>query len=129
MAAREPSSWVLACHVLRNHFEGEDTCEETVDRLWRTKGGNKHRPRIHEKNCSISLERWDLKRLWSLIGEGDVTEETPHSTGEPPVVVRWEGRDYRIDGRKRINQMHRQRDQGPHPVLIVDIGSAQRIAN
>jgi len=100
---------------------GQD-CEQTVNRLW-TKGVSELRPRISESAATIYLECWGLDRLWSLIPDQDVTPDLPsHPISDPPIIVRWRGRDYRIDGRRRINQLKRSAEEGPHSVVIVDIG-------
>jgi hypothetical protein len=118
---REPSSWKLIRSILANHIKPGHDCAQTINRLW-TKNVTEHRPPIAEVGASVYLEEWPLARLWSLIPETDVTEMTPHLTHDPPIVVRWKGRDYRIDGRRRINQLKREGAEGPHSVVILDIG-------
>jgi hypothetical protein len=116
-------TWALVCRILSNHFKGA-FCEAAVDRLWRKKPKRRHRPKIDEKSATIYFERWELPRLWALIGPESVTEKAPHSIEDPPVIVRWCGRDYRLDGRRRINKMQREHKIAPHLVVILDIGDA-----
>lgn len=118
---REPATWSLVCTILRNHVKPDHDCEETVNRLW-TKGVSERRPRIAEARSTVYLEKWSLGRLWALIKETQITDLAPRSENDPPIVVRWKGVDHRIDGRRRINKLKRRGDEGPHSVLIVDIG-------
>jgi hypothetical protein len=118
------ASWEEMCRILSNHFEGNDDCEATLNRLIK-KGLGAQGTVITRQSISIYLEQWTLNRLWSTIKkDNDVTELVPHREGDPPIIMRWRGADYRLDGRKRINQLHRRLEQGPHAVLIVDLGCA-----
>jgi hypothetical protein len=70
---------------------------------------------------TVYVEKWSLERLQTLIGK-DVTELKPYPSMDPPMVVRWKGRDYRIDGRRRINMLKARGEVGPHDVVVLDIG-------
>ena len=112
--------WNLVCTILRNHIKPGHSCEKTVNRLW-TKGISEPRPKIRESGVTVYFEEWDLERLWTLIPDTDVTDLEPEHEGDPPIVVRWKGRDYRIDGRRRINQLKRRGENGPHSIIVVDV--------
>lgn len=118
---REPSSWQLICTILRNHIKPGHTCEQTLNRLW-TKNVVEHRPSITQSASTVYLEKWSLDRLWSLIDQRHITELGPFPADDPPIVVRWKGQDYRIDGRRRINQLKARNEDGPHDVVVLDIG-------
>ena len=109
------------CTILRNHVKPGHNCIQTVNRLW-TKNVTEHRPSIVEANSTVYLEDWSLDRLWTLVEEKDITDLPSFPANDPPIVIRWKRRDYRIDGRRRINQLKRDADEGPHSVLVVDIG-------
>lgn len=96
-------------------------CEKTVNRLW-TKNAVESRPPIAETTSTVYLEKWNLDRLWSLIDPKDITELAPYPANDPPIVVRWRCRDYRIDGRRRIIQLKKTNERGPHSVVVLDIG-------
>ena len=119
---REPSSWQSICTILRNHIKPGHTCEQTVNRLW-TKNVVEYRPSIAQAASTVYFEKWSLDRLWSLIDQKDITELEPFQANDPPIVVRWKDRDYRIDGRRRINQLKARNDDGLHHVVVLDIGN------
>lgn len=93
---------------------------DTVNRLW-TKGVTQARPKIVVSGADVHLEQWKPARLWALVPDADLTDLEPHMEGDPPIVVRWKGRDYRIDGRRRIIQLKKRGDEGPHNVLVIQI--------
>ena len=98
------------------------TCEQTVNRLWRKKLSPNFGPAILESESTVYLEEWTLERLWAQIPRGDITDLVPQKTGDPPIIVRWKGQDFRIDGRRRINQLKKESVEGPHTMVILDIG-------
>jgi hypothetical protein len=120
----ELSSWAYVYAVLANHVKAGDSDEDTVNRLWNKSASEPH-PRISELAAGVHLERWSLDRLWTLMTPADMTEEPPHSEENPPVVVRWGGEDYRIDGRRRIIRLKKREAEGPHAVLIINLPTAK----
>jgi hypothetical protein len=112
--------WQLLCRILRNHMKPGHSCEDTLNRLW-TKNVTELRPRIRETGATLSVETWDFEKLWALIPDADVTDQKPKSKVDPLIVVRWQNRDYRIDGRRRINEWKRRGENGPHTVLVIEI--------
>jgi hypothetical protein len=119
---RSQPSWEMLCAILRNHNHDGHSCEQTVNRLWRKKLDPNFGPPIAPDMSSVYFEAWTLDRLWAQIPPKDIVDLLPKKIGAPPIIVRWKGRDYRIDGRRRINQLKRDRAEGPHQVLILDIG-------
>ena len=120
--AKRTSPWDMACNILRAHVRPGESCEQAINRLW-TKGVSELRPWISRGAVDIYFEHWDPGRLSALDGKGEATAGKPPEAGDPPVVVRWRGRDHRIDGRRRIDDQHTQRGSGPREVLILDIGN------
>lgn len=76
-------------------------------------------PVISREEFDVAREAWDLERLWKLIHGTQQTDLPPAATHHPIIVVRWDGADYLIDGRRRINRWKREGMEGPHDVLVV----------
>lgn len=116
-----PASFEDVCRVLKNHFKGK-TCIATVNRLWRKNGWVTDKsalPELEESSLHVTRELWDIERLWANLRPEQTTDIEPLSTESEIVAIRWGGRDYVIDGRKRINHWKRGTEVGPHPMLVV----------
>lgn len=116
------SPWILACTILGHRAAPGETCEQTINRLW-THGVDELRPYISRGSVDIYLEHWRLDRVAALLGREGAAGEPVVEGGEPPVVVRWHGGDYLIDGRGRIAGLVQRGEKGPHEMLILDIGN------
>ena len=116
---RMPSSWPAVWAVIGNHVQGSDTCEGTIERLFRKRTAQSL-PSLSDANTSVYIENWDFPRLVSLV-EGEPVTHAPYSESGPPVVVRWNGGDTRVDGRRRIQCIAQQGMHGVFPVLIVEV--------
>lgn len=112
--------WPSVYAVLSNHRKAGHTDEQTVNRLW-TKCVTEPRPKIRESVDAVLAEDWPLDRLSLLVAPAEMTALTPYSESGPPIVVRWKGRDFRIDGRRRIISIVRRGAPGPYRVLVVDL--------
>ncbi|WP_284620728.1 hypothetical protein [Aquabacterium humicola] len=117
------SSWSLVYAILANHRQPEDVDDNSViNRLWNEASRGKG-PFLSEDNTTVVAEDWDLQRLAPLVqGEGE-TDLSSFPQHDPPVVVRWAATDFRIDGRRRINELVRASAPGPHTVLVLLLGS------
>ena len=113
--------WLSVFATLSNHVKAGDTDEDTVNRLW-TKNAKEPRPSIAQAKATVAAEEWSLERLSALVTGSEATDVPPHSESGPPIVVRWKGRDYRIDGRRRIIRLTARGAPGPHRVLVIDVG-------
>jgi hypothetical protein len=118
----ERSLWDEMCQVIKWHNHPQDYCVDTLNRLWRKDPlvENASRlPVLFQDLLDVSMESWSLEQLTSFIGPARETELQPAATDCAIVVLRWEGINYLIDGRRRINYWKRHRQSGPHRVLIV----------
>lgn len=114
--------WDLACDILRCHARPGEAPEQTINRLWTT-GTEELRPVIWRGSVDTYFEQWSAERIAGLPGNGGHVEAPPGETDDPPVVVRWRMRDYRIDGRVGRGQPAAQPGVVRHAVLILDIGN------
>lgn len=67
----------------------------------------------------MSAEMWSLERLCLLIPAPLVTSMQPYSPTGAVVVLQWDGEQYLMDGRRRINHWKRVAEEGPHRVLVL----------
>lgn len=120
--AKEPSRWNLACDRLRAHVRRGESCEQAINRLW-TRDGSELRPWISKVAVDIHFEYWKRERLATLGGSDEAIPDAPGDAVGPPVVVRWRGRDYLLEGHRQIDQLDKQGAPGPYEVIILDIGN------
>ena len=122
MPQQDPSLLPLIYSILSNHIKEGQNDEQTVNRLW-VKLMEERLPKFDPSTAKIYREDdWTLDRISALVPSAHETELEPHSESGPPITIRWKGRYYRIDGRRRIIRIVRRRDPGPHTVLVIDIG-------
>jgi hypothetical protein len=76
-------------------------------------------PQVSRSFLNVSAESWSLEKLWNLIHPEQFTDVEPNVTNLPVIVLRWNGTDYLMDGRRRINRWKRNESIGPHRVLLV----------
>jgi hypothetical protein len=113
--------WEEVRDVMRwRHFAPGHNEIDSIKRLlsrppWSTDLG------ISRRNSKVEVELWDRALLWRLILENPslITDKEPAKTSGAIVVVRWAGREYLIDGRRRINHWQRNGVTGPHRVLVI----------
>lgn len=117
-----PGSWEEVCRALKwQDFQGH-SCIDTLNRIWAkdpTGGNPRPLPVISREASEVTNESWDLDRLWSLIHALGKTDVPPRSTSPAVIVLRWEGVDFLIDGRRRVNHWKRNAEGGPHRVLVI----------
>ena len=77
-------------------------------------------PWIKEQNLSANNEWWPLEKLVPLTTHSH-RKPNPAGEEEPVIVAHYRGRCYLLDGGKRINKRRAERNEGPHPVLVVDV--------
>lgn len=100
-------------HVLKNHPNGY--CAAKVARLF-----GKSPWLVDEvAKAAVVEESWDLPKLQGLLHVEQETPTPPNSRDGAIIVLRWNGRDYLIDGRRRINQWVREKTSGPFRVLVI----------
>ena len=119
----EQDLWSELASILANHFESDHDCIDTINRLlrknpWLKDSGSTLQ--IPRKGLRLSVEYRDLERLWPLIHASQVTTSKPHPASGAVVVLRWDERDYLMDGRRRINQWKRSGLRGPHRSLLLE---------
>ena len=105
-------------HVAPSHDE-----VDTFNRLL-VKRREKFEPtlilQIPDEGLRIAAENWNLGKLWGLLHPSQIVDDDPGLPEGALVVLRWEGRDFLMDGRRRINYWKRKGIEGPHRVLVVD---------
>jgi hypothetical protein len=113
------------------HREGNDTPEETLNRLWRKhidgrvkKYGGEFvtaAPRcLTAENTSITSEKWPTDALSKLFPEDS---ERPLQGPEtaPVIIVRFRKQDCLIDGGRRITKWRRENDTNLHDAFVVSL--------
>jgi hypothetical protein len=110
---------VLGGHIASGHDE-----VDTFNRLLR-KRRKRFEPnlmlQLPDEGLRIRAEEWLLDALWSLLDHPSlIVNDEPNRPEGAVVVVRWDGRNFLMDGRRRINYWKRQGIVGPHRVLLID---------
>lgn len=114
--------WELACGILQCHAQPGESPEQTINRLWTT-GTEELRPVIWRGSVDTYYEHWSVERIAGVPGNAGAIRAPQDSADDPPVVVRWRGQDYRIDGRERGSHPPAQPGVVRHAVLVLDIGN------
>src|SRR5688572_20870985 len=96
--------WDEICNVLRNHLRG-DSCVATIKRLllkspWLDDTAMRAAPDVTGNNSTVVAEQWNIRRLCELLRGKQVTGESPSLDSGAIIVVRWQGSDYLVDGRR-----------------------------
>jgi len=102
---------------------------DTLNRLWRknrfvmSMDGvlklDEPPPVLTAEMLSVTRERWPLERLVPLLHVDAHARARPKRDGLPILVLEWKGRHFLIDGINRINRRARDRDAGPHAVIVI----------
>ena len=111
------------------HQNGDDTAEETLNRLWikhiesrKRKYGDqfvKSAPRfLSDDTVAISLEDWSTKRLSSLI-RIDRSKPPRVDKDIPVVIVKYCDKYCLIDGGRRITKWRRESDSNSHKAYVL----------
>lgn len=88
------------CRLLgHGHTKAGETPQETLNRLFRKTCGDGV-PTLSESNVAVALERRQIAELLPLARQ--VSGELPATTKRPVTIVRYLGREYLLDGSKRI---------------------------
>ncbi len=114
--------WDKMCEVIKYHNHAKHCCIDTINRLLRK---NPHvdpqsPPQVSRQALKVSAESRSLANLWVLIHETQITSAEPGSLSPAVIVLRWNGQEYLMDGRRRINYWKRHNDVGPHRVLVLE---------
>jgi predicted N-acetyltransferase YhbS len=122
-------AWALVEAELRHHAKPGDDWIATLNRLWR-----KNRfvtsldgvlkleaepPVLTREALSVTHERWPLERLAPLLHPDAHGRRKPKKDDLPILVLEWKGRHFLIDGLNRVNRRMRDRDPGPHAVIVI----------
>ncbi len=76
-------------------------------------------PVLTREMLVVSRERWPLERLAPLVHVDAHGRARPKRNERPVLVLEWRGRPFLIDGINRINRRLRERDAGPHEVIVM----------
>jgi len=118
--SRNRSLWYEMCQVIKWHNLPQHCCVDTLNRLWRKDPfvlDGSPLPVLSQDLLDVFVENWNLEDLSSFIDPTRETDLQPAAMDCAIVVLRWEGSDYLIDGRRRINYWRRNDQSGPHRVL------------
>jgi len=102
---------------------------DTLNRLWRknrfvmSEDGvlklPEKPPILTAAMLSANAERWPLERLAPLVHPDAHGRSRPKRDALPILVLEWRGRHFLIDGINRVNRRTRDRDAGPHDVIVI----------
>lgn len=114
--------WKELCMQMGFHRKGADTDEQTLNRLFckaLAPEAKTDLPSLTPKTVKISKKRWTAAELKALLTESHHTELEPENSEGAVVVVRWQNKNYLLDGRRRINCWLRSGDASSQYVLFV----------
>lgn len=117
------AAWRKLWECMRHHWwhSPNDTPQFTLNRLFRKRLGDRV-PLLDENSATLSEEMWPMEKLAKL--NVDIVSDPGPVGGDPDspiVVVRYEGVDYRLDGRRRIWRWCSDGDTSDHPVLLLTV--------
>lgn len=102
---------------------------DTLNRLWRknrfvmSEDGVLKLPQkppvLTAAMLSVSSESWPLERLAPLVHPDAHARRRPKRDELPILVLEWGDRHFLIDGINRINRRIRDREAGPHEVIVI----------
>jgi hypothetical protein len=129
MTPEEQAAWDEATNQLGYHNKPGHDWIDTLNRLWR-----KNRfvmsldgvlkldatpPVLTRDMLSVSRERWTLEQLAPLVHPDAHGRARAKRDRRPIVLLEWQGRHFLIDGINRINRRVRDRQAGPHEVIVI----------
>ena len=105
------------------------TWVDTLNRLWRknrfvmTMDGMLRLPEppptLTPEMLTVAAAKWPLERLTPLVHPDAHDRARPKRDDLPILVLEWAGTYYLIDGINRINRRRRDREPGPHDVIVI----------
>lgn len=126
----ESRAWESVKRQLEHHRrKPAHTWLDTLNRLWR-----KNRfvmsqdgvlklpdrpPVLSAAMLTVTTEQWPLERLAPLVHADAHDRSRPKRDDLPILLLEWEGRHFLIDGINRVNRRARDRDPGPHAVIVI----------
>ena len=129
MSADEAPVWDEVTSQLGFHARPGHDWLDTLNRLWR-----KNRfvmsmdgvlklpeppPVLKRGMLTVTRELWPLERLAPLVHVDSHDRARPKRDGRPILLLEWQGRHYLIDGINRINRRVREKQAGPHDVIVI----------
>lgn len=121
--AMESELWDELRDIIGYHDKPGDDCIETLNRLLHKHPVAKPQHlaiRIARETHRLSAENWNPDRLWRLIHPSQVTHDPPRSAQDAVIVARFDGTDFLIDGRRRINYWKREGLPWERRVLVIE---------
>lgn len=107
----------------------KDTWIDTLNRLWRknrfvmTMDGMLRLPEsppvLMPEMLSVAAAQWPLDKLAPLVHPDAHSRARPKRDDLPILILEWAGTYYLIDGTNRINRRTRDRNPGPHDVIVI----------
>jgi hypothetical protein len=129
VSSDEQALWDEATGQLGFHARPGHDWVDTLNRLWR-----KNRfvtsldgvlkldappPVLRREMLSVTRERWPVERLAQLVHPDALGRARPKRDDRPVLLLEWQGRHFLIDGINRINRRVRERQTGPHEVIVI----------
>jgi hypothetical protein len=127
MGSDEFELWHEMCEVMKWHNRPRHCCVDTINRLMAKHPVAKRLRKtiqVSRESLVVSAEMRSLEQLWQLIHREHLTRKPPGATGFAIVVLRWDGTEFLLDGRRRINHWKRRNLAGPYRVLVLQARGA-----
>jgi hypothetical protein len=125
----ETEDWAIVEGQLGHHAKTAHGWIDTLNRLWRKNRFvtsldgmlklDEQPPLLTRAMLSVTRERWPLERLASLVHPDAHGRSRPKRDDLPVLVLEWRGRHFLIDGLNRVNRRVRDREAGPHAVIVI----------
>lgn len=126
----ETELWALVRSELDFHRRRPThTWIDTLNRLWRknrfvmTMDGmlrlSEAPPVLTSGMLTVSAAKWPLDKLTPLVHPDAHDRSRPKRDDLPILILEWAGAYFLIDGINRINRRARDRDAGPHDVIVI----------
>src|SRR5688500_7088903 len=94
--------WGELRQIMRAHIDPGDDEIDTFNRLL-VKRRERFEPtlmlNIPDDGVRIGAEDWNLEALWRLLHPSQIVDDEPNKPEGAVVVLRWDGRDFLMDGR------------------------------
>jgi len=115
--------WSELRSVIAQHIEPGHDAIDTINRLLRKSPWLKESGswlQIPKAGLRLTEETRTIDQLWPLVHSTQVTEAEPTVPCGAVILLRWGGREYLMDGRRRINRWKREQLNGPHRALVIE---------